>query len=1401
MRGCGKVLQVCWLSLAALMAAAPQARADSEPVRVIHFSPQGTVKGIRQVTARFSAPMVAFGDPRSGIDPFEIRCAQPGAGCWIDSRTWSYDFTRDLPAGLRCRFTLRDNLRSLERAPVAGERRFVFSTGGPAIVDSVPAESGLEWPIDEDQAFVVTLDAEATTASVLAHASFAVEGLRESIGVKVLTGKDRDAILKTMGKDAVSAPTLVLQARRRFPNDATVSLVWGKGIAAASGVATEQDQRLQFKTRKVFTAYLHCSRENRRSDCIPIAPMAVRFSNAVAWEQARRIVLVGAEGKRWTPKEPRYGEGFVTSVDILGPFPEEATLQLEMPSDIRDDAGRALLNADKFPLTVKTADFPPLAKFASRFGIVEWKADPVLPVTLRNLDPEVQAQLFRVADERAPGASKTMQTRVGQQLQANVKRVSAADDILPWLRRVARAKRTQSVFTQEGEPRPTVESFNLPKPNGAKAFEVVGIPFKAPGLYVVELASPRLGSSLLGAEQSLYVPTAALVTNLSVHFKWGHENSLVWVTTLDFARPVADAEVALHDCRGSVLWRGSTNREGIARIDVGLPADHGLPQCPVPHATYDANEYFDHEQSQMEWALQSGLLVTAQTRDDLGFVHSSWNKGIEPWRFQLSGSWGSDSDAVVMQTIFDRPLFRAGETVHMKHVLRRKTLHGFEMPATSPPSRISIGHIGSNTEYGLALQWDDKGVAESTWTIPKEAKLGHYEVQVSLPSSTPWLRQRSSGEFQVEQFRIPLMQGTVGLPTEPQVGITEMPVDLGLNYLAGGGAANSKVTLGIAPTVRAGDQFSPEFTVRNITERAMDVAVNATVAGLKPALSPQSVHLAAGEAKVVAWDITAPAGVGELRYEVTASETGGARDQLRVTQHVIPAVPVRTFQATLLRGDKPVRQPVAPPPDAVAGSGGVQVTLAPTLTQGLNGVRDWMRDYAYTCLEQRVSRAVALKDPGLWDAIAAALPSHMDADGLLKYFPAMAQGSDVLTAYVLSITHEAGLVIPSDAQRRLEEGLRKFIAGSISRDSELRTADLSIRKLAAVDALARVGQAHAALLGSVTIEPNLWPTSALLDWWDILVRVNGIADQVKRLTEVEQILRARLNLQGTTMGFSTERADTLWWLMAGPDTNALRLILHLLQAESWREDLPRLMQGALARQDKGTWCCTTSNAWGMLAVDKFSAVFEEVAVDGHTTAALATTTQGVDWSQNPAGTSFLLPWPGAPASLAIDHAGAGAPWLTLQARAAIPLKKPLSSGYRIKRTVTPIEPRVPDRYSRGDLLRVRLEVEAQSDMTWVVVNDPIPAGASHLGSGLKRQSTVAAPNGPNTDSLTPVFEEHAFDAYRAYYPYVPKGSFVTEYTIRLNQTGSLQMPTTRVEALYAPEMFGELPNAPVEVQP
>jgi hypothetical protein len=431
----------------------------------------------------------------------------------------------------------------------------------------------------------------------------------------------------------------------------------------------------------------------------------------------------------------------------------------------------------------------------------------------------------------------------------------------------------------------------------------------------------------------------------------------------------------------------------------------------------------------------------------------------------------------------------------------------------------------------------------------------------------------------------------------------------------------------------------------------------------------------------------------------------------------------------------------------------------------------------------------------------AELPSHLDSEGLVKYFPPCLEGSPTLTSYIMAIGHEAGWAIPDETKEKMETGLKKFIEGSILRYSPIPTADLSIRKLAAIEALSRTGKAEPKLLGSVSIEPNLWPTSAVIDWMNILRNVQNIPDQGKRLKEAEQIIRSRLNFQGTVMNFSTDRTDGLWWLMVSNDVNAIRVILSLLRSEQWREDMPRLVQGALARQKRGRWDLTLANAWGVLAMEKFSKAFESVPVTGSTRAALSRESFTTDWNVLPRGKTSLFPWPAKKEELSIRHQGTGKPWATIQSLAAVPLKEPFTSGYRIKKTVTPVEQKQPGTWTRGDIVRVRLELEAQADQTWVVVSDPIPAGSTILGTGLGRDSRLLTKEEERKGWVWPAYEERSFEAFRAYYEYVPKGKWTVEYTLRLNQNGIFQLPTTRAEALYFPEMFGEIPNKTVEVKP
>jgi hypothetical protein len=601
---------------------------------------------------------------------------------------------------------------------------------------------------------------------------------------------------------------------------------------------------------------------------------------------------------------------------------------------------------------------------------------------------------------------------------------------------------------------------------------------------------------------------------------------------------------------------------------------------------------------------------------------------------------------------------------------------------------------------------------------------------------------------------------------------------------------------------------SAVFTVRNASERALELDVEAEVSALpaRRAVSTgagaRSLSLQPGESVDVQWPVTVPTGATALQWVVGARPRAGAAgtaDRLKVQQKVVAAVPVGVVQSTLSQLSGETAIPVAAPGQALADRGGLSVQLRTSLAGELAGVRDYMQRYPYTCLEQRISRAVALRDEAGWRGLMGALPSYVDGRGLLKYFPSVRDGSDVLTAYVLAVAHEAGWAIPDSVLSRLQQGLAAFVAGTTVVPGDLPAADLAIRKVAALDALTRYGTPlDPALVSSFSVEPELWPTSAVIDWLGVAKRWQELPGREAEAARAGNILRSRLNLQGTTMGFSTERSDGLWWLMVSADVNANRALLALMDEPGWREDLPRMVSGSLGRQQEGRWNTTVANAWGSLAVERFGRTFEAAPVGGSTTAILGSARSTLEWAGRPDGGSLSFGWPAGPGELRLRHEGPGRPWVTVTSRAAVPLQAPLNSGYRITRSVTPVAGGGSS-WTRGDVARVRLEVEAQSDMTWVVVDDPIPAGATILGTGLGGDSELLAAGERREGMVWPAHEERSFEAFRAYYRMVPKGRFVVEYTVRLNNAGSFQLPPTRVEAVYAPEMFGVLPNAKMVV--
>ena len=764
----------------------------SQAAGIVSFSPQGEVAKVAQVKAAFSEPAVQFGDPRAPT-PFDIACGVPGTPRWADAKTWVYDFSKAPPPGIRCSFTLKPGFKMLSGAVPAGKTSFTFNTGGPAVIHVLPEDS----QIDEEQMFVLIQNGEATAASIRDHVYCEAETVHEKIPAKVVDAASRQTLLKAFADNIEPERVTVVQCQQRLPNSAKVKLVWDKGIATPSGIATSTPQVFNYQVRDEFSADFSCQRENANAACSPILPVTLTFSAPVPRKMAEGIRLdIGSS--KIKPVISNL-DSLVTSVSFKGPFSENANFAISLPSGFKDDSGRTLVNAADFPLKSRTAGYPPLAKFAAApFGIVELNGDATLPLTLRRVEKSL---LIRQADGKvAPGTLADL-------------KVDDDKGIIAWMNRFQKPEewgsddgkgidtRARSWLTRERG----VKQVSLPMPQTSdkndksgkdeeSPFEVVGVPFAAPGFYVLELASQKLGASLLAKPGPMYVRTSTLVTNLAVHVKMGRENGAVWVTTLDSAAPVPNADVRISNCQGEELWRGKTDATGIAMVPAQL--EDRCTSLPYGNAT----------PSHFTGLFVSARKTDAKGRADMAFALTSWNEGIESWRFNLPQDM-SKTQTIAAHTILDRPLFRAGETVSMKHVIRLQTLKGLALvPQDRLPTRIRIIHQGSGLEFQLPLTWRDGKHGETTFVLPQQAKLGSYDIVLDHGAakggadSQPVAMENTYGDnvfdtggFRVEEFRLPVMQGRITPPKNALIAPKQVPLDLQLNYINGGGAAGHAV--------------------------------------------------------------------------------------------------------------------------------------------------------------------------------------------------------------------------------------------------------------------------------------------------------------------------------------------------------------------------------------------------------------------------------------------------------------------------------------------------------------------------------------------------------------------------------------------------------------------------------
>ena len=252
------------------------------------------------------------------------------------------------------------------------------------------------------------------------------------------------------------------------------------------------------------------------------------------------------------------------------------------------------------------------------------------------------------------------------------------------------------------------------------------------------------------------------VTNLGISVKDSPLSSLVFVTRLDTGEPVADARVAIVDDDNQTRWRGATDRDGVA----------------LAPALALRTERKDRE---------STFVVTAEKDGDVAFVGSDWS-AAHP------AAWGFDhnrreSTGLLRGRVFtDRGVYKPGEEVHVKAVLRDDTPSGMRNVATDVTLDVIVtdGRWQDIDRRQIVVnRWSS---AEWTWRVPADAPLGTYRIGVSRPRAASRDGEESAivGEFRVAVFRRPDFRVDAAIAGDLPILGSTLPGSVSAAYLFGG---------------------------------------------------------------------------------------------------------------------------------------------------------------------------------------------------------------------------------------------------------------------------------------------------------------------------------------------------------------------------------------------------------------------------------------------------------------------------------------------------------------------------------------------------------------------------------------------------------------------------------------
>jgi hypothetical protein len=138
-----------------------------------------------------------------------------------------------------------------------------------------------------------------------------------------------------------------------------------------------------------------------------------------------------------------------------------------------------------------------------------------------------------------------------------------------------------------------------------------------------------------------------------------------------------------------------------------------------------------------------------------------------------------------------------------------------------------------------------------------------------------------------------------------------------------------------------------------------------------------------------------------------------------------------------------------------------------------------------------------------------------------------------------------------------------------------------------------------------------------------------------------------------------------------------------------------------------------------------------------------------------------------------------------------------SEGFSVVKTMEPLSGGADSIFTAGTMMKVAITVSSNQDRHFVVVEDPVPAGFEIVNTAF---ATTAAnvQNEEGENERGDWWYEKAFHHVEKYDDRVVlfaddfrAGSHTYTYLVQVARSGSYQMPATRAEGMYEPDVFGQ----------